>query len=609
VTAAAPGTSRRHFLTRLFSESNPDTAGTELAPVEALRQHSDSVLWAAAADASDNMFIAGDDGVMLHFDGETWSREKFPGNHPTHSLCLANGAVYSVGWLGFICERVDGIWNRVQGGENETGNLNLPLFEVAADTSGNLWAVGDQGRITQFDGSTWQEHDSGTSANLRAVLPLDDGRVLVAGAGGAALIFEENRWSSIETNTGCPIVSMAQLGDDSIIAVGGEYDLDAGEFRGRLFLYREQQWQPIDTEQPLPRLRRVRRCGEQLLICGDSGTAFRWTAEGARRLPTRLRYDLHDVICLDDTSVLICGDGATVLQERPAQPGEKTESVHQKQQWKTVSNGETNHTLRTIWVIGKEQLIAAGDAGTVLHIDGDQLTLRKTPQQLRIHGLWGSSGKNVFGVCDNATILHFDGDDWSVAYQGNVDTALLAITGFGPHDIFAVGDSGYTLRYDGLMWRQIETGVQQELYGLWGQDSQHLLAVGGGGLVLRWNGDRWKSFSAGTDQDLYGVGGSGLTRLFLAGLAGTLIRFEDNAWHRDFSGVRSDLHTVGANEGVFYAVGSNGTILRNRDGIWEPENSGCTATLQATAFTDSSIYAVGSGGTVLRSSQSGMARS
>jgi photosystem II stability/assembly factor-like uncharacterized protein len=599
MNAAAPGTSRRRFLTRLFS-APAGTGATALSPLPALRQHTDGVLWAAAADSPDNMFIAGDDGAVFYFNGEAWSPEDFPGKHPVHSLCLLNNRLYTVGWLGLICERIDGQWHRVQGGESASGTQNLPLFEIDADMRGNLWAVGDEGRIVQYDGIEWHEHASGTSANLRAVLPLSDGRVLVAGAGGTVLLLNNGVWSSIETNSGCPIVSMAQLSDDSVIAVGGEYDVKDGQFRGRIFLFSDGNWQSVASEQPLPRLRRVRKAGDSLLICGDDGTAFRWTAEGARRLPTRLRYDLHDLIFLENGKVLICGDGGTLLQEAAAEPGEVTDAEHDRQQWKVISNGETNRTLRAIWPIDGANLIAVGDSGTVLHIEGDQVTLRQTPQQLRIHGLWGSSAKNIFAVCDSATILHFNGNEWSIAHRGDVDTALLAITGFGPHDIFAVGDSGYALRYDGLMWRQIETGVQQELYGLWGQDSQHLLAVGGGGLILRWNGERWKSFSAGTDQDLYGITGSGLHKVYITGLAGTLIRFEENAWHRDFSGVRSDLHDVTGSDGVFYAVGSNGTLLRNSDGLWEPEHVECDATVQAVAASAAGVYAVGSGGTVLK---------
>ena len=598
---AADG-SRRRFLTRLFAEPHSNISNSELSALPELRRHTDGVLWAMAGTTRDNLYVAGDDGFVCHFNGAQWLPEEFPGRLPIHSLCLLGESVYSVGWLGLICEREGGVWRRIQGGGKGAGTENLPLFDIEADENGHLWAVGDQGRIVSFDGSRWQEHDSGTSANLRAVLPLADGRVLASGTGGTVVCYEEGRWLTLVTDTGCPITSMARLGDGSVIAVGGEYDIDSGRFRGRIFLYSRGQWQGIESEHPLPRLRRVRSAGDKLLLCGDDGTAFRWSEDGAKRLPGRLRYDLHDIVTLNDDHLLICGDGGTVLKEVAATAGAATVDDRQQKHWRAISQGETNRTLRCLCPIGGDSLIAAGDSGTVLHIEADRVRHVKTPQQLRIHDLWSSSAKNVFAVCDNATILHFDGDDWRIAHQGGVDTALLAITGFGPHDIFAVGDNGYALRYDGLMWRQIETGIQQELYGLWGQDSQHLLAVGGGGIILRWNGERWKSFGAGTQQDLYSVCGSGLEKLFITGLAGTLIRFEDNAWHRDFSGVRSDLHDVTGSDGIYYAVGSNGTILRNTGGIWEVEHSDEDNTLQAVATSANSVYAIGSGGLVLKRS-------
>jgi len=603
VNAPAADSSRRRFLTRLFQDPAADTATTELSPQPDLHRHTEGVLWAAATDNQGTQFVAGDDGMVFRCEDNAWKREDFPSTLPVHSLAISGDTLYCVGWMGLICERSGGAWHRIQGGGGEAGIENLPLFDIESDSEGGLWAVGDQGRIVHFGGGDWHEQKSGTTANLRCVLPLNDGRVLVAGSGGTALIGRRDEWAAVETNTGCPVVSMAQLGDDSVIAVGGEYDIETGTFQGRIFLFKDDQWQRVESEHSLPRLRKVRKAGDSLLICGDDGTAFRWTAEGASRLRTRLRHDLHDILCLDDGRVLICGDGGTLLHETEASARDEPQMEDSSPRWHQISNEETNRTLRAIWPVGEDQLIAAGDGGTVLHIQGDEITVRKTPQELRIHDLWGSTPKNVFAVCDNATILHFNGDDWDIAHQGKVDTALLAVTGFGAHDIFAVGDSGYALRYDGLMWRQLETGVQQELYALWGQDSQHLLAVGGGGLVLRFNGEQWKTFSAGTDQDLYGVYGSGLEKLFIAGLAGTLIRFEDNAWHRDFSGVRSDLHAVTGSDGTYYAVGSNGTILRNTDSVWESEQSGCNNTLQAIATSAISVYAVGSGGIVLRKSR------
>jgi len=600
VNASQPLKSRRGFLTALFPDPHKSSGKTGLTTVAELRQQTDAVLWAVAGDAPDNIFIAGDDGVIFHFDGQRWQQEDLGSKLNVHSLCISGDRVFSVGWLGRICVREEGQWRPMQGGQNDSSTVNQPLFEIDAAPDGSLWAVGDYGRITRYDGEQWLEQDCGHTANLRAILPLADGRVLAGGLGGTVLELCDGQWRKIETNTGCPIVSMTCLNDDTVIAVGGEYSTQTNEFLGRIFLYSEGIWSAVDINYPLPRLRRVRREGNNILITGDGGTAFRWTESGVSLLATRLRYDLHDVISFSSGEALICGDNGTVLRESPrAEQSEPAIDGHTAR-WQTISNGETNKTLRAIWPLDDKHVIAAGDSGTVLHYCDEEITVHQTPGKQRIHALWGSSPRNIYAVCDAATILHFDGQQWSEAHKGGVDTALLAITGFGPHDIFAVGDNGYALRYDGLMWRQIETGIKQELYGLWGQDSQHLLAVGGGGVILRWNGERWKSFGAGTEQDLYGVHGSSLNKLFIAGLGGTLIRFEDNTWHREFSGVRSDLHALTGSEGVFYAVGSNGSILRNIDGIWEPEHSGCDNTLQAVAATSTAVYAVGSGGVILK---------
>lgn len=600
MNGSQPLRSRRGFLTALFPGSNKSSGKTGLANVTEVSQSTDAVLWAIAGDAPDNLFVAGDEGVVFHFDGLGWQREELGSKLNVHSLCISGESVFSVGWLGRICVREQGQWRPLQGGQNETSTVNQPLFEIDAADDGDLWAVGDYGRVTRYDGEQWIEQDCGCTANLRSVLPLSDGRVLVAGLGGTALELNEGQWQNIETNTGCPIVSMCCLDEDTVIAVGGEYSIQTQAFVGRIFLYRDGKWWAPEIDYPLPRLRRVRREANNILITGDGGFALRWTEQDVSLLATRLRYDLHDVISFADGSALICGDNGTVLQETLRSEQTEQENTESGICWQRLSNGETNKTLRTIWPIDDKHVIAAGDSGTVLHYQDEAISVHQTPGGQRIHALWGSSPRNIYAVCDAATILHFDGKQWAEAHNGGLDTALLAITGFGPHDIFAVGDNGYALRYDGLMWRQIETGIKQELYGLWGQDSQHLLAVGGGGVILRFNGEHWKSFGAGTDQDLYSVYGSSLNKLFIAGLAGTLIRFEDNSWHREFTGVRSDLHDVVESDGVFYAVGSNGTILRNSDSIWEIEQSDCNNTLQAVAATSTTVYAVGSGGTVLR---------
>ena len=349
MTASLPETSRRGFLSALFKESTGAGRQTELTPIAEIHHKTDSVLWAIAGDRADNIFVAGDDGAVFHFDGSHWQRETLGSKLNVHSLCMHGDQVFSVGWLGRICLRDDGQWKPMQGGQNESTTQNQPLFEIEASPDNTLWAVGDQGRVCQYDGSQWLEHVSGTSANLRSVLPLEDGRVLVGGLGGTVLEYRDDHWRAITTNTGCPIVSMAPLGENSVIAVGGEYDVKSQQFVGRIFMYRNDNWEPVDVDYPLPRLRRVRAEGHNILITGDGGAAFRWTEKGVQRLSTRLRYDLHDVISFENGEALICGDSGTLLKESPATgQQQKSEESKNKAQWETISAGETNKTLRSL---------------------------------------------------------------------------------------------------------------------------------------------------------------------------------------------------------------------------------------------------------------------
>lgn len=65
---------------------------------------------------------------------------------------------------------------------------------------------------------------------------------------------------------------------------------------------------------------------------------------------------------------------------------------------------------------------------------------------LPLRGVWGSSGNDVFAVGDAGTILHYNGFTWSAVSSGT--TRNLAGVWVSPgRNAFAVGDSGTVLRY------------------------------------------------------------------------------------------------------------------------------------------------------------------
>ncbi len=602
VNAPQPAISRRAALRRLLGDLNAGRRG--LQPVANDNAGFDGVLWRLASTESGPMLCVGDDGQIGRWQDSAWHWQTLPEQLNLHALCEVEGELYAVGWLGALyhCGQ-DGDWKLLQGGADAAGRENLPLFDIAADGHNQLWAVGDHGLVLRRREQHWEAMDSGSSANLRAVLPLSDGRVLAAGLSGTLLVLDAGRWQTVQTNTGCPLVSMAECPDGRVVLVGGEYSVADGGFRGRLLEYSDEGVVDITPEAPLPRLRRVRWLDDALWICGDEGFALHWSDTGIEHLHNPARFDLHDVY-RHGGETWFCGDRGSLFQVSTEAAAPAIQAGNEPH-WQLLSEGGIRGALRTLCVLDSERILAAGDAGHVLHIEGDELRWEQLPGGLRIHDLWCSSPRNVFAACDGGTLMHYDGESWEVIHRGRSDCALLAIQGFGPHDVFAVGDNGYALRYDGLGWKTLETGVKQELYGLWGQDSDHLLAVGGGGLVLRWNGSSFRSFGAGTDQDLYAVAGRGLNSLLLCGLAGKLIRFADQQWHQEFTGVRSDLHGLAIDGAEAICVGSHGTVLRSvtdRDGRlrWDPETTPTTHTLQAVASNGSGSWAVGSFGCVLR---------
>lgn len=85
-------------------------------------------------------------------------------------------------------------------------------------------------------------------------------------------------------------------------------------------------------------------------------------------------------------------------------------------------------------------------------------------------------------------------------------------------DIFAVGDNGYALRYDGLMWREIDTGMGSDLHAVAGRDGSYYV-VGSNGTVLRNNNGMWDLEDSGSTHTLQAVVATG-RRVWAVGSGG-----------------------------------------------------------------------------------------
>jgi photosystem II stability/assembly factor-like uncharacterized protein len=65
-----------------------------------------------------------------------------------------------------------------------------------------------------------------------------------------------------------------------------------------------------------------------------------------------------------------------------------------------------------------------------------------------LRAVWGTDPANVYAVGDSGTLLRFDGGRWT-GQPVPTGRRLRAIWGTSPQDVFVVGDSGVVLSFDG----------------------------------------------------------------------------------------------------------------------------------------------------------------
>ncbi|MFO0575875.1 MAG: hypothetical protein U1A78_17900 [Polyangia bacterium] len=103
-----------------------------------------------------------------------------------------------------------------------------------------------------------------------------------------------------------------------------------------------------------------------------------------------------------------------------------------------------------------------------------------TTTQLR--GVHGTSASDVWAVGDGGTLLHFDGAAWTAVTAGT-SNALSRVFALTPSRAYAVGQAGTVLAFDGARWTSVQSGAATFLFGVTSTGG-HTFAVGGDGAIL-----------------------------------------------------------------------------------------------------------------------------
>ncbi len=259
----------------------------------------------------------GDSGVLLHYDGVTWTPRCSGTTKPLYAIAVSYlGGLFLAGRDGTILEldTLNGWWSFQTSG---TTNSLYGLARAPAAFNGTLVAVGAGGTIVGYDGKKWSTETSGTTNTLFSVgkVPLLAANYAV-GAGGAILHYDGLSWQAQSSGTTNDLHFVMVLDSTDIYAVGGN---------GTILRSNGSTWSPI----PVSGLTATLRAAD--ISVDTTGTVI--------------------------TGFFAVGDGGTVLHSFDGMT------------WTPQSSGTTND-LYSLFVLADSDAFAVGAQGTILHYNG-----------------------------------------------------------------------------------------------------------------------------------------------------------------------------------------------------------------------------------------------
>jgi len=175
-----------------------------------------------------------------------------------------------------------------------------------------------------------------------------------------------------------------------------------------------------------------------------------------------------------------------------------------------------------VWGAATNDVFAVGLIGATHHFDGSMWSTQSNGTATW-YAVSGTSASNVYAA-GAGVIAHWNGSWQPTTMAGDVFHGVWAS---GQDRAIAVG----TDNMHGLIATQQATGWDRQtvdqifqLSGVWGKAADDVYAVGDDGTIIHFDGASWSPMASGTQNQLRGIAGTA-DEVFAVGAGGTILRF------------------------------------------------------------------------------------
>lgn len=431
---------------------------------------------------SDGAWAVGDGGTVLRLVGGVWNAMNGGTTRRLRGVWGSGSIAYAVGDGGELRRFQTGNWQPVASGTSET----LHDVWASADGFSSVFAVGEFGTVLRWNGSAFEKEVSGTQATLLRVAGGSNGLMAVAGD-GVALQRSAGTWAD---------QSPPYRTRFSAVAIDGSGGVWVGGQRGLVMRTpAADAWATLSLSPDL--LDVWSSSATHAIAVGELGFIFRydgstWTRQAA---PTLER--LNTVWAASPTSAFAGGDNGVLLRWNGTT-------------WAEQASPTSDHVY-AMWGSGSDAVWAVTDGGEVLFWNGTLWSIVHTQSQ-PLYGIYGTSSDDVHVVGAAGVSLHWNGARWSPR-STNSNHVLVGLWAADSARDFVVGaradfSSGVAMRYANGTWVELGTGTSNILSAIWGAVEFDLYAVGELGTIVRYNGTGWQPMVSGTTEFLWAISGA-----------------------------------------------------------------------------------------------------
>lgn len=418
---------------------------------------------------------------LVHYDGATWTDQNTLPLSETEifSIYTPDGLDFiGVGSNGFVIGNLGGSFNWY---EMEQFTQNT-LYGVSGSSYHDVWAVGENGTIFHFDGTTWFSVSSGTTQHLYAVHAITPSLAYAVGQGGIILQWDGGTW---KPNLSPTIEDLHGVSGSSPPVAAGNNGVIVRHQSGITWTLDAS---PVVTDLYGLAIHDADGTGFSV---GLSGTLLFYDGASWSIVLPPVAHNLYAICRLPNGHYYAVGDLGEIL-------------YYNGTTWVSQTSGVT-YPLYAIGGMVDTLMFAGGSMEPMVVYNGTAWANNATLQHLsNLDGIWANAVDDMWIVGDRSVLVHWNGSTWTQILIPGASGTFKGVWAGADNDLYVVSTNtsgAYVWHFDGVIWTNPFSVTGGIFNDIWGSHTGDVWVAGentGNAAVWHWDGYTWSNVTIPT---------------------------------------------------------------------------------------------------------------